>query len=160
MKSGVGPNPKIAECEGAIQPTELHSCCLHTIIVSNDQRFSVLQTCVKGRLLDADLQIVAGRRSFPIQVTFPSPVTRIRGLNVDEVTIPDWVEREEPGILHFAHAGESIGRVRTVQGGESISVEFADAIGILTASLSACYPCPLVFPHLRLLNGIDIKSKK
>jgi hypothetical protein len=58
------------------------------------------------------------------------------------------------------HAGESIGRVSTVQGGESISVEFANAIGILTAPLSACYPCPLVFPHLRLLNGIDIKGKK
>jgi hypothetical protein len=51
-------------------------------------------------------------------------------------------------------------RVTTVQGGESISVEFANAIGILTALLSACYPCPLVFPHLRLLNGIDMKGKK
>jgi hypothetical protein len=116
--------------------------------------------CVKDRLLDADLQVVPGRLGFPIQVTFPSPVTRVRGLNVDEVTMPDWVEREEPDILHFVHAGESMSRLTTVQGGESISVEFANAIGILTAPLSACYPCPLVFPHLRLLNGIDIKGKK
>src|SRR5260370_41046259 len=115
--------------------------------------------CRKDRPLHADLQIVAGRIGFPIQVTLPSPVTRICGLNVDEVTISDWVERKEPG-THFVHARESMLRVGTVQGGESISVEFANAIGIFTAPLPAGYPCPLVLPHLRLLNGIDIKSKK
>jgi len=34
VKSGVEPNPMIAKCEGAIEPTELHSCCLRTIGVT------------------------------------------------------------------------------------------------------------------------------
>ena len=46
-------------------------------------------------------------------------------------------------------------RVNAVQGRESIPIEFADAIGVITASFMACHPCPLVLPHLSPLNRSD-----
>jgi hypothetical protein len=69
--------------------------------------------------------------------------------------ISDWKDRKEPDVLHFVNARESMRRVETTQSGDSISVQFAAAIGIITALCPACYPRPLVLLYLTLLSRID-----
>src|ERR1700686_5082293 len=104
----VKANPKVGKREGPINSTELRSCRMHVIVVTHDQRFGVLQMCLKGRSLDANFQIIAGRHGFARQVALPCPLPWIRCLNVDEVTISDRIEREEPDVLYFVHARESM----------------------------------------------------
>ena len=55
----VKANPKVGKREGSINSTELRSCRMHVIAVTHDQRCGILQMCMKGRSLDADLQIIA-----------------------------------------------------------------------------------------------------